>query len=235
MDNLKSRTTELSATLGRRVAEMMGNSSELGVLKEGSIETKLLHKASRLLITKGIKDENSKYEIDRAALTIAHAMVNPINIDWDVDRYADKAKLSPPNVDESTSAGTERLKKFFPEAILGKISVPTTVVDRHGKILVVYLPNILTPSRIVCFSTYCSNISPYYTSEWTCIISRMIRASGPWAEDGLAEVVGYYVDGCTKTSGLMYWYYFVDRWAEGVVKDLLYTGGPTVDIYCIDG
>ncbi|KAG1887195.1 hypothetical protein F4604DRAFT_1675206 [Suillus subluteus] len=72
-----------------------------------------------------------------------------------------------------------------------------------------------------------NNISPYYTSERTCIISRMIRASGPWAEDGLAEVVGYYVDGCTKTSGPTYWYYFVDRWAEGAVKDLLYTGGPT--------
>ncbi|KAG1829555.1 hypothetical protein DFJ58DRAFT_848670 [Suillus subalutaceus] len=112
------------------------------------------------------------------------------------------------------------------------------------------------------------NISPYYTSERTCIISRMIRASGPWAEgryildcdgwagsviipdgDGLAqtgsaEVVGYYVDGCTKVD--MYQIagyikgacYHIDRqteWAEGAVKDLLYTGGPMVDIYCIDG
>ncbi|KAG1853659.1 hypothetical protein F4604DRAFT_1686248 [Suillus subluteus] len=41
--------------------------------------------------------------------------------------------------------------------------------------------------------------------------------------DGSAEVVGYYVDGCTKTSGPTYWYYFVDGWAEGAVKDLLYT------------
>ncbi|KAG1884759.1 hypothetical protein F4604DRAFT_1919274 [Suillus subluteus] len=161
MDNLKSRTTELSATLGRRVAEIMGNSSELGVLKEGSIETELLHKARmriavqlrRCLESSGDNltfDDGSisEYGINQATLTIAHAMVNPINIDWDVDRYADKAKLSPPNVDGSTSAGTERLKKFFPETILGKISVPTTIVDRHRKILVVYLPNILTPSRI---------------------------------------------------------------------------------------
>lgn len=74
-----------------------------------------------------------------------------VNIDWDVDRYADKVKLSPPNLDGTPSAEPERLKKFFPETILGRISVPTTVVDRHGKILVVYLPNILTPSRIVCF------------------------------------------------------------------------------------
>ncbi|KAG1771914.1 hypothetical protein EV702DRAFT_1201789 [Suillus placidus] len=75
-------------------------------------------------------------------------MVNPMNVDWDVDRCVDKAKLSPPNLDGSPTAQMERLKKFFPEAKLGKISVPTTIVDRHGKILVVYLPNILTPSRL---------------------------------------------------------------------------------------
>lgn len=74
-----------------------------------------------------------------------------MNVDWDVNRYGDKAKLSPPNRDGSATAEPERLKKFFPEAVLGKISVPTTVVDRHGKIIVVYLPNILTSSRLVCF------------------------------------------------------------------------------------
>ncbi|KAG1819451.1 hypothetical protein EV424DRAFT_1347415 [Suillus variegatus] len=31
--------------------------------------------------------------------------------------------------------------------------------------------------------TYYSDLSPYNTREWTCIISRMIRASGPWAHD----------------------------------------------------
>jgi hypothetical protein len=34
MDDLKSRTTELVATLGRRVGEIMGSSSELEVLKD---------------------------------------------------------------------------------------------------------------------------------------------------------------------------------------------------------
>ncbi|KAG1877468.1 hypothetical protein F4604DRAFT_1680134 [Suillus subluteus] len=150
MDDPKSRTTELVATLGRRVGEIMGNSSQLEVLKDGRVETELLHKASRLLITKGIKDENSKYEINRAALTIAHAMVNPMNVDWDVNRYGDKVKLSPPNRDGSATAEPERLKKFYPEAVLGKISVPTTVVDRQGNIIVVYLPNILTPSCLDC-------------------------------------------------------------------------------------
>ncbi|KAG1717282.1 uncharacterized protein EDB91DRAFT_1259934 [Suillus paluster] len=41
-------------------------------------------------------------------------------------------------------------------------------------------------------STYCSNISPYYTSERTCIISRMIWASGPWAKG--RYILDY--DGC---------------------------------------
>ncbi|KAG1851354.1 hypothetical protein F4604DRAFT_2045887 [Suillus subluteus] len=81
--------------------------------------------------------------------------------------------------------------------------------------------------------------------------------------DRSAEVVGYYVGGCTKVDmyqiagyikgacyhrrvgpdiyhirqmgGPTYWYYVVDGWAEGAVKDLLYMGGPTVDIYCVDG
>ncbi|KAG1866102.1 hypothetical protein F4604DRAFT_1905032 [Suillus subluteus] len=150
MDDPKSRTTELVATLGRRVGEIMGNSSQLEVLKDGRVETELLHKASRLLITKGIKDENSKYEINRATLTIAHAMVNPMNVDWDVNHYGNKVKLSPPNRDGSATAEPERLKKFYPEAVLGKISVPTTVVDRQGNIIVVYLPNILTPSCLDC-------------------------------------------------------------------------------------
>ncbi|KAG1792292.1 uncharacterized protein HD556DRAFT_1309367 [Suillus plorans] len=72
--------------------------------------------------------------------------------------------------------------------------------------------------------------SPYYTSERTYIISRMIQANGPWADgknildydrwagrdiildgDGWAKVVGYYVDGCTK----------VDGWAEVVISYII--------------
>jgi hypothetical protein len=53
---------------------------------------------------------------------------------------------------------------------------------------------LVVPYRGVCYhlaewgwgrqayvGTYYSDLSPYYTSERTCIISRMIRASGPWA------------------------------------------------------
>ena len=34
---------------------------------------------------------------------------------------------------------------------MGKIDKPTTIVDRHGKILVWYLPDILHPGRTVSF------------------------------------------------------------------------------------
>ncbi|KAG2335325.1 hypothetical protein BDR05DRAFT_1006942 [Suillus weaverae] len=107
-------------------------------------------------------------------------MVNPMNVDWDVNRYGDKAKLSPPNRDGSATAEPERLKKFFPEAVLGKISVPTTVVDRHGKIIVVYLPNILTSSRL----EHVNNIT---ASLWDCLLKSLPLSSDnkkSWRDDG---------------------------------------------------
>jgi hypothetical protein len=33
---------------------------------------------------------------------------------------------------------------------LGTITTPATIVDRNGKILLVYLPEILSPLRLVC-------------------------------------------------------------------------------------
>ena len=74
-----------------------------------------------------------------------------MNVDWDVDRYGDKVKLSHPNQDNSATGEPERLKKYFPKAVLGTISVLITIVDRNSKIIVIYLPNILSPSRLVCF------------------------------------------------------------------------------------
>src|SRR5882757_841282 len=43
----------------------------------------------------------------------------------------------------------EKLRKYFFASPRGKISEPTTIVDNHGKILVWYLPNILSPERVV--------------------------------------------------------------------------------------
>ncbi|KAG2359926.1 hypothetical protein BDR07DRAFT_1378340 [Suillus spraguei] len=83
-----------------------------------------------------------------------------------------------------------------------------------------------------------SELSPYYTSEWTCIISRMIRASGPWAhgrnilvDDGWAgrNII-------PNDSGVDEWAdvheYPVDGWAEVVGYHV--DGCIKVDVYQID-
>ncbi|KAG2351783.1 hypothetical protein BDR07DRAFT_1385346 [Suillus spraguei] len=87
-------------------------------------------------------------------------------------------------------------------------------------------------------ATYYSELSPYYTSEWTCIISRMIRASGPWAhgrnilvDDGWAgrNII-------PDDSGVDEWAdvheYPVDGWAEVVGYHV--DGCIKVDVYQID-
>ncbi|KAG1724143.1 uncharacterized protein EDB91DRAFT_1087565 [Suillus paluster] len=87
------------------------------------------------------------------------------------------------------------------------------------------------------YHTYCSNISPYYTSERTCIISHMIWASKPWAKgryildyDGWAGSV-IIPDG----DGVDEWAdgheYSIDGWAE--VVGYYVDGFTKVDVYQI--
>src|ERR1700693_4802857 len=68
---------------------------------------------------------------------------------WDAERYGDSVKMSQPNRDGLPTSAPERMRKYFPEADLGKISAPATIVDLHGRILTIYLPNILSSSRLV--------------------------------------------------------------------------------------
>ncbi|KAG1798779.1 hypothetical protein EV424DRAFT_1352461 [Suillus variegatus] len=99
----------------------------------------------------------------------------------------------------------------------GKQTAPPDNVDGDTLVEVVKADTIIVRQRPMPKSTYYSDLSPYNTRERTCIISHMIRASGPWAHDknildydgwagrqiipdgdGWAEVVGYYADGCIK-------------------------------------
>ncbi|KAG1840334.1 hypothetical protein F4604DRAFT_1924203 [Suillus subluteus] len=191
-ENLKSQASEVREALSSRISKILGNSSEMGVLKDGQVVTKLLHKARmrisvHLQICLATPDHTtftdtsiSEYEIDRAALTIAHAMVNPINVDWDVDRYADRVNLSQPNRDGSATSEPERLKKYFPEAVLGKISTPATLVDRHGRILMVYLPNILSPSRL----DYINNATSSLRDSLLDTLPPISDQKKSWRDDG---------------------------------------------------
>jgi hypothetical protein len=70
---------------------------------------------------------------------------------WDVTRLADRVKNSR-RVDEDVSAEDMSLAKYFENPELGEFTLPATVLDRHGRIMVWYLPYIFSPHRVVCAS-----------------------------------------------------------------------------------
>jgi hypothetical protein len=75
--------------------------------------------------------------------------LNTVRADWDVHRFADKAKVSP-NPLNSDGQQREKLAKYFQTPSFGHISEPTTFIDMHGRILAWHLPEILVPDRTVC-------------------------------------------------------------------------------------
>lgn len=117
----------------------------------------------------GVKTmETAEIELSRAAAGIAYAAVNsckllfefhhwgsvcdcltPVRADWDVHRFADRAKVAP-NPLNADSQQREKLAKYFKTPSFGHITEPTTFVDKHGRILAWYLPEILVPDRMVC-------------------------------------------------------------------------------------
>ncbi|KAG2079126.1 hypothetical protein BDR04DRAFT_1112430 [Suillus decipiens] len=143
MDQLMSESTKLRAALTTRIRAIMRDSSATGIFKGEILQTHLLHKArlrigfelNSCLATADIGSNASgsisNYKINQAALTIAHAMVNPYYVDWDVDRLAEMAKVSQLNRDGSV-LNTDQQQKYFLAAMIGKISVPATIVDRQG-------------------------------------------------------------------------------------------------------
>ena len=60
-----------------------------------------------------------------------------VPVDWDYDRFAESIK--------KRESG-----KYFADHPLGFITKPATLVDKHGKILMWYLPDLLLPPRVVC-------------------------------------------------------------------------------------
>jgi hypothetical protein len=71
-------------------------------------------------------------------------------VDWDCDRFAQAVKGG-----TSRPAGTSQpknLEKFYNMTKLGAVDKPATIVDRHGKIILWYLPNILQSDHVVSLS-----------------------------------------------------------------------------------
>jgi hypothetical protein len=70
-------------------------------------------------------------------------------VPWDAEWYGASVKLPQPNHKGLPTGKPERLKKIFSKADLGRISRPT-IVDMHGRILTIYVSDILSPSHVIC-------------------------------------------------------------------------------------
>jgi hypothetical protein len=112
----------------------------------------------------------AKEEFHRIALVVALAISNPHEwciqmfwtmficlfgvvtgeTGWDVTRFVDRVKSARPRTDGDNSSEDTRLAKFFVNPEFGDMVEPSTILDRHGRIMVWYLPNIFSPCQIVC-------------------------------------------------------------------------------------
>ena len=77
-------------------------------------------------------------------------MICIVVADWDFDRFSEAVKIGirgeMGRIKQQTS-----LRARFNMPKMGEIDTPATIVDRHGKIMVWYLPKVFLPGRIVSF------------------------------------------------------------------------------------
>ena len=109
----------------------------------------------------------AREEFCRIAFVVALAVANPCkwyicNImdddcwffvadktEWDVTRFAERVKNTRPCIDGDNFAEDARLAKFFVNPNFGDVDEPCTMLDRHGRIMVWYLPHIFVSGRVV--------------------------------------------------------------------------------------
>jgi len=80
--------------------------------------------------------------------------MSQVKTEWDVTRFSDRVKNARPRANGDSSVEDTRLAKFFVNPQFGDMDEPSTILDRHGRIMVWYLPHIFAPCRVVgiCFS-----------------------------------------------------------------------------------
>jgi hypothetical protein len=66
-----------------------------------------------------------------------------VQIKFDVERFSDMAKVST-DFNWETSTSDESLKKYFEDTSVGHLEDPAILVDKFGRILLWYLPGILS-------------------------------------------------------------------------------------------
>src|SRR5580704_7253237 len=102
---------------------------------------------------------------DRITITIAAAILNPstlfhwyhltvltklpVRLEFDVERLADYIKNTVQKEGAKTSKSNLDLPKYFKMPNLGEVVDPATVIDRHGRILLWYLPDIIIERLVI--------------------------------------------------------------------------------------
>jgi hypothetical protein len=72
-----------------------------------------------------------------------------------VERLADRVKNTRPQEnDANASVEDKRLAKYFKNPQFGEFDEPATVIDRHGRIILWYLPLIISVYRMVCIFSF---------------------------------------------------------------------------------
>jgi hypothetical protein len=70
-------------------------------------------------------------------------------MEWDVMRLADRVKNTRPREDGEPAQDDINITKHFKKSDLGHLHEPTTIIDRHGRIICWHLPDILISARVV--------------------------------------------------------------------------------------
>jgi hypothetical protein len=91
-----------------------------------------------------------------------------VQVEWDAEEFSLRAKAT---VEKNgwISPSNESLINFFPDVCFGHIAEPAIIIDRHGRIIVWYLPHIVSQvvvgdqSMLVWQSFPKSTSSPFST------------------------------------------------------------------------
>ena len=69
--------------------------------------------------------------------------------EWDVTRFSEHAKLTKPTANGEEAEADQKLNVFFKQPNFGELIEPTTILDRHGRVMVWALPGVLHANRLV--------------------------------------------------------------------------------------
>lgn len=85
-------------------------------------------------------------------------IISPVNLEWDVERYCDNLSKHQDGLNDKLEQNLQQKYKplFSPSVLLNK---PAVIADKHGNVLVWYLPSVLHLSRQVCMSQH-RNLHP---------------------------------------------------------------------------